>query len=259
MEKIKLIATDMDGTFFEEGCPAITDEDAKLINAVIDKGYIFCACSGRPYGNMRRAFAPVADRLLFICDNGANIMYNDRCIYRDAMDRQLCYEFIDDILSLDDRRELVVCTPHEYVLMPKRDEFIAVMTNTWHMTVRTAPSKDRIIDDILKLSVYFRDGVDMDEVRAMQDKWLTRINNSFISGTTWLDFQNADKGGGLKKAAEYLGIELSEIMAFGDNYNDISMLEAAGISYAMSHSPADVQKHAKFSTPSVQEVLKGLL
>lgn len=259
MGKIKLIATDMDGTFFEEGCEAITAEDAEIIDALTDKGYIFCACSGRPYGNMRRAFAPVSERMLFICDNGANIMYNGRCIYRDVMERQLCYEFIDDILAMDEQHEIVICTADEYVLIPKRDEFIAELTKKWHMTVRTVPDKDRIIDDILKLSIYFRNGVDMDEVKRLQDKWLQRIDRSFISGTTWLDFQNADKGGGLRKAAEHLGIALSEIMAFGDNYNDIEMLKAAGASYAMSHSPADVKKHAKNVTPSVQEILRGML
>lgn len=259
MDRIKLIATDMDGTFFEEGCAAISDEDAKLIGALIDKGYIFCACSGRPYGNMRRAFAPVAERMLFICDNGANIMYKGSCIYRNVMDRALCYEFIDNILALNERIEIVICTPEEYVVIPKRDNFISELAKNWHMTVRVALNKDRIIDDILKLSVYFRDGVDMDEVKSLQDRWLSRIDNSFISGTTWLDFQNTEKGMGLTKAAEYLNIELSDIMAFGDNYNDIGMFKAAGMSYAMSHSPEDVKKHAKSVTPSVQEVLKGLI
>ena len=259
MDNIKLIATDMDGTFFEEGCAAITGEDAEIISALIDRGYIFCACSGRPYGNMRRAFAPVAERLLFVCDNGANIMYKGQCIYRDVMDEELCFAFIDDILSLDDRHEMVVCTADEYVLLPKQDDFIAEIAKNWHMTVRTVPCKERIIDDMLKLTIFFRDGVDMDEVKRLQDKWLKRIEHSFVSGTTWLDFQNADKGSGLRKAAEYLHIDLKEIMAFGDNYNDIEMLKAAGVSYAMSHSPEDVKKHAKFVTPSVQEVLKNLL
>lgn len=259
MKKIKLIATDMDGTFFEEGCGSITEEDVRIINALIDKGYIFCACSGRPYCNIRSTFAPVADRMLFICDNGANIIYNGECLYRDVIDRALCDEFIDDILALDDGCEMIVCTPDNYAVIPKRDELMGLLTEKWHMTVRNVPCKEQIDEDILKLTVYYYDGIDRRSAGRLQEKWLKKLNNSFISGTTWLDFQNADKGRGLTEAAGHLGIDLSEVMAFGDNYNDISMLEAAGLSYAMSHSPEEVRKHANFVTPSVQKVLKELL
>ena len=42
-----------------------------------------------------------------------------------------------------------------------------------------------------------------------------------------------DKGVGMLKAAEFLGIDVSHCVAMGDSPNDLAMLEAAGISVAM--------------------------
>ena len=53
--------------------------------------------------------------------------------------------------------------------------------------------------------------------------------------------------------ARKLGIEHGKIIAVGDNMNDISMLEAAGISYAVSNGEEAVKKIAKYSAPSNNE------
>ena len=45
-------------------------------------------------------------------------------------------------------------------------------------------------------------------------------------------------------------------MAFGDNYNDIEMLDNVGHSYAMERAVEDIKKHAKYITKSVEMTLK---
>ena len=45
-----------------------------------------------------------------------------------------------------------------------------------------------------------------------------------------------NKGNALKWLAQYLGIDESEVIAIGDNYNDIEMLECAGLSACVSSS-----------------------
>lgn len=53
------------------------------------------------------------------------------------------------------------------------------------------------------------------------------------------------KGGsklkGIEKMVEYFGIELSETMAFGDNFNDVEMLRGVGLGIAMGNSPEQVK------------------
>lgn len=53
------------------------------------------------------------------------------------------------------------------------------------------------------------------------------------------------KGVALLRHAAYRGIEASEILAIGDNWNDVSMLEIAGQSVVMANAPEDLKTLAK--------------
>lgn len=47
-------------------------------------------------------------------------------------------------------------------------------------------------------------------------------------------------------------------MAFGDNYNDIEMLESVTHSYAMENAVDEIKRHAANVTPSVESVIRKL-
>ena len=50
-----------------------------------------------------------------------------------------------------------------------------------------------------------------------------------------------------------LGVSRKEMIAIGDSYNDISMLEYAGLGVAMGNAPDNVKSHAGFITGSNDE------
>ncbi|WP_071130683.1 Cof-type HAD-IIB family hydrolase [Enterococcus timonensis] len=62
------------------------------------------------------------------------------------------------------------------------------------------------------------------------------------------------KGGskilGIKKITEPFGISISEVMVFGDSWNDLEMIQEAGIGVAMGNAPREVQKKADYVTGS---------
>lgn len=51
------------------------------------------------------------------------------------------------------------------------------------------------------------------------------------------------KGHALKRWAEYRDLERHEVMAIGDNYNDIEMLEFAGVPFVMGNASDDVKQN----------------
>ena len=59
-----------------------------------------------------------------------------------------------------------------------------------------------------------------------------------------------DKGAGLKILARHLKIAPGDIVAFGDNYNDLPMFEVAGTAVAMSNAPDDIKARADVITSS---------
>ena len=58
---------------------------------------------------------------------------------------------------------------------------------------------------------------------------------------------------------ELFSIKHEECIAFGDQYNDIEMLETAGTSYAMSNAAPGIAEHADYVTDSVEDVLEDIL
>ena len=85
-------------------------------------------------------------------------------------------------------------------------------------------------------------------------------------GYEWLDTMNlgVNKGAALKKLQNIMNISKEETMVFGDNYNDIEMLEQAAYSYAVGNARDRVKEKAKYITDTnrndgVLKVIKMLL
>lgn len=67
---IKLVASDVDGTLVPDGTFEINPEIYDVIKKLKEKGITFAAASGRQYASLKKLFAPVADLILYIPDNG---------------------------------------------------------------------------------------------------------------------------------------------------------------------------------------------
>ena len=67
---VKFIASDLDGTLLD-GERRLPEEIFPLIRKLTSLGVLFAPASGRQYANIRKLFAPVADDVVFICENGA--------------------------------------------------------------------------------------------------------------------------------------------------------------------------------------------
>lgn len=74
-------------------------------------------------------------------------------------------------------------------------------------------------------------------------------------GISFLDVVHLEcsKASGLRLIADRLGIGSSEIMAVGDNYNDLPVLESAGIPVVMGNAPDELKRLGFHTVPSNDE------
>ena len=63
---------------------------------------------------------------------------------------------------------------------------------------------------------------------------------------------------GLRRLCEALDIPLSDVVAFGDSFNDASMLEAAGTGYIMSTASPELLARFPHHCPNVADVLREI-
>ncbi len=256
---IKLIATDIDGTLIRLGNTKLSGEIFEIIRQLQDRGIIFAAASGRQYANLRSLFAPVAKDMLFICENGSNNIYKGQQLSISEIDRETAFDLIDDIQALGPDCEAIVSCPDAYRVMPKSDRVVQELLYGWRATLRVEHAKEDICDSIIKISLNMGGGLSSEIMDHMTERWKDKIAYIATSGPCWLDFQNACKGNALTQAAGSFGITRDEIMVFGDNFNDIEMLDAVTHSYAMEGSDPEVMSHAKYSCSSVEKCLREFL
>jgi len=121
-------------------------------------------------------------------------------------------------------------------------------------TVITDPAQ--IPEDIVKVSVYLVDGVEP-FVERFVPKW--QQANCAVAGPKWIDTTVANKGIGVQSICRVLGIDPADVMAFGDNYNDVAMLDLVGHPYIMSTAAAELRRRYENHTPRPEDTLRAFL
>lgn len=90
-------------------------------------------------------------------------------------------------------------------------------------------------------------------VSTLNCSWTTIKRGSYGSAELVIMDNGCSKASGVSALAEALAIPMSEVMALGDNNNDIAMLQAVGWGVAMGQAPAQVKAAANAVTASNEE------
>lgn len=256
-EGIRLIASDIDGTLLREGAAAIPSEIFVHIRRLADRGILFCPASGRQYQSLRKLFAPVADSLPYLCENGA-VVYgpgNPAPVWsKTVMDRAGAEELSRDILA-QPGAEVLISGANTSYLCPKSPDFEGHIRWFTGNNIICVSGPEKVPEEIVKVSAYCP-GI-LEQVRAaLCPKWEAYFHAA-VAGAAWLDFTLADKGLGLERLCRVLKICPEQVMAFGDNFNDVPMLRFAGRPYIMDS--AHPQLREEFPVCSrVEEILRTL-
>lgn len=109
---VKLIASDIDGTLLSYGETALPSALFDLIRRLRSAGVLFCPASGRQYHSLRQLFAPAADEVCFLCENGAVVFgpgteESAPVLSKTPMPRQETLDLIRDIAALPESYALV--------------------------------------------------------------------------------------------------------------------------------------------------------
>lgn len=252
---IKLIACDMDGTLLKEGAQEVSETMYDTILSLKKKGILFVAASGRQYPNLKKLFNPILNEIAFIAENGSAILYKEEEIELKVMDKAFCMEIINEISKIEGAQILVSCIDSLYILR-NQERFFDILKNKVNMEVAEVNSFEEL-NNIIKVSLYKEDGVSNEQAMKLKTEWSDKC---FVmtSGLTWLDFGITNKGEALNTLSNYFNIKAEETVAFGDNYNDVHMLEIAGTSFAMQNAPDRVKQAANGICNDVEETIKKL-
>lgn len=255
---IKYIASDLDGTILKNGAqkpdPVIFD----LILRLKKKGIHFIAASGRQYGNIYRMFEPVQDEISYIAENGSLCFHNHQVISRGLIERSLGHRIFEAVRIFPDCGYMLSCERTMYT-DSKNEAFIHHLRDQIGYDLEVVDDLRSVKEPYLKFAICDFNGTDR-ILPYFRDMFRSEIK-VVTSGNIWIDFiaPNANKGSALSDLCRFLGFSEKDGIAFGDQQNDVEMLETAGTSYAMIPCAPGVEKYADKRTDSVASVLSEIL
>lgn len=253
----KLIASDIDGTMLVNWAPRFSPQMLGLVERIVDSGIVFVPATGRQYTNLRRLFSPVADRIQYVCENGALAIADGELAYRATMDGGLAREIIEDMLA-DPGCEPVVSGMRTVYVRTGAPELVDHLTNVTGYDVTELDDVTDMPEPFMKVSAYCTDGV------PRERHWHERFGGRCavkVSGLQWLDLvpNGVDKGVALAALAERLGITPEDCMAFGDAENDVEMLEWVGCPITMETAQPSVLPLGRYRTDTVERAFERIL
>jgi len=243
---IRLIAIDVDGTLLDTR-GQIPQANIDAIHDAVSAGIHIALVTGRSYPFARPIAEPLPASITLIVSNGAveRDMDGSR-VARRLLDRQIARAVLDATRPFRELAALVFDRDADRQVMfetmdwehPGRKAYWA---RNHSLIAQSVPLEDALVED--PIQVMFNGGVDA--MRSLYCALHAEANGFSVSLTEYAhrDFSlidvtapNATKGRALAWRAAQLGFLREEVMAVGDNFNDLEMLEFAGLPVVMANA-----------------------
>ena len=249
---IKLMATDMDGTFLRDDMTYDEARFALLYQQLQLRGVRFVVASGNQYFQLKSFFKNYPE-MIYVADNGAYIRDAERVYAQHAFQPAAVQTILDKIQAIPDLKILVCGAKSAYTLSTTDPDHVANMRHYYHH-LAVVDDYDQIDDDILKFAISCPPERTMAIVATLRDQ-LVGLGEPTSSGHGDIDIiqPGMNKAAGLAELGQVLGIDLAEMAAFGDGGNDLEMLREVGCGVAMANAQPDVTAVANATTGSNQE------
>lgn len=243
---IRLIGIDVDGTLLDSR-GHLPDDNRDAIFEAVAAGIHVALVTGRSYPFARPVAETLPESLTLIVSSGAVERAMDGTVLaRRLLNRQMAESVLDATRPHRDHAALIF----------DRDESnqIVFETMNWehpgrkhywlrnqHLIGQSIPLEAALVED--PIEVMFNGAADT--MRALTDSLRRQAHGFAVSLTEYVhrDFSLVDvtapeatKGHALRWRAEQMGLSRAEVMAVGDNFNDLEMLEYAGTPVVMANA-----------------------
>ena len=259
-QDIKLLVLDIDGTIAGIS-NKIGDKLIEAVKAVQAKGIKVAIATGRMYCSALRYHNQIGSTLPLIAYQGAWIQdpVSQKIHQRLSVSKEIALKLLDYFEQPELRQLLSV---HFYIndklyvreltkesqIYGQRSGITPIPVGDLRSCLDNEPTKilalcedTEVIDQLLgNLRLQY----------TPAELYLTKSVATFFEATNPL----VNKGAAVRYIAEeLLGLQNTNVMTVGDNFNDVEMLEYAGIGVAMGNAPAEVQSIARWVAPNVEQ------
>ncbi|NVY97079.1 HAD family phosphatase [Lactobacillus sp. DCY120] len=268
---IKLIASDMDGTLLNQQS-RVSALNIATINQAHAQGIKFAIATGRTLDEARPFVRKLNFQPDFITLNGA-LVYNQQFepvvqiplrhltlqhSIQILQKYNLYFELVTNAGLYSNSRQLRLqnMIKHLQHLNPTllyKKAFSQATARLPSLKIHYVPDYQQLLQTknikVFKIIAFnLQDSPDFTDAKqelALDDQ---AIITSSGRNNLEINDRQAQKGLALKKLAQQLGFDLKEVMAIGDNLNDFSMIQTAGVGVAMGNALPEIKEIAQYQT-----------
>jgi Cof subfamily protein (haloacid dehalogenase superfamily) len=259
--EIRLLVLDIDGTIAGTSND-IREPVKQAVRAAQAKGVQVAIATGRMYRSALRFHQEIGSTLPLMAYQGALIQDpNTQQILRHlTVSKSTALKLLDyfeqpelrSLLSIhfyiNDQLYVRELTP-ETQLYAERSSITPIPVGDLRRALDfdTEPTKVLALSDDIALIDHLLGNLRLQYTPA--ELYLTKSVATFFEATN----PSVNKGQAVRfLAEEILGLQASNVMTIGDNFNDLEMIEYAGIGVAMGDAPSEVKAIAQWVAPSVE-------
>ncbi len=243
---IRLIGIDVDGTLLDTA-GRLLDANRAAIQEAAAAGIHVALVTGRSYPFARPVAEPLPPGITLIVSNGAVERAMDGTVLaRRLLDRAVARDILGATRPYRDAAALIFDRDESgQIVFETMDWEHPDRKSYWRrnhrLIAKSVPLEEALVED--PIQVMFNGGVEV--MRALADRLRAEARDFAVSLTEYAhrDFSLVDvtaptatKGQALAWRAAQLGIARDEVMAVGDNFNDLEMLEFAGTPVVMANA-----------------------
>lgn len=268
---IKLIASDLDGTMFEKG-NVIPETNLKAINDINNSNINFTICTGKTYSLFKNICEDIGTGY-GIFGNGNQIinLKTGEEIYRKLLKNE------DVLFCINTAKKLNL---HVHLYTNKE----VITEKLLYMDLRNfeLTKNDKNIDLEFKIVTDIQEYVESEHLEILKlvisaEKNLASLKEEFAKNKNlqvnlirkvdkyrdeiigkeyeYLDIMPAgiNKEQALEVLENYLKIDKSEVLAIGDNLNDLEMIKDSGVGIAVANAYDEVKEVANYTTTTTAQ------
>jgi len=263
MQKIKLIALDLDGTTLDDSS-RLPERTRNILEKAAARGISIVVASGRAFTSLPDEVLKLPGVVYAITSNGSATY--DAASGKRSFDFPMEADKVEEIVALlREAPETAVEVfsggdPHASCSYLQNPTAYGAPASAVNYLRRTRVPEEDILGFALENKKHL-DSIDIIPQGPLEKvEWvekLEKIGDLYLTSSIYyrleISNKNSGKGAALKKAVELLHVKPEEIVAFGNAENDIDMIQFAGLGVAVDNSPKIVKQHADRVTASNQE------
>lgn len=260
-KKQHLIALDLDGTLLTDD-KLISESNRQTVSQAIEDGHIVVIATGRPHRSSIQYYEELQLKTPMVNFNGALIHHPKDSgwdLIHNPMPHQTALEIVEACYELDVHN--ILAEVQDNVFLDRFDEQIINVFQTsqaenFKSSFKIGPLKDKLKNDPTSMLIRPRD----EHIKDLQSE-LNGVHAEIVEHRNWTNPWNIieivqkgiHKAVGLQKIAQHYDIPRERIIAFGDEDNDLEMLDYAGIGVAMENGIEELKSIAKHVTKTNEE------